>query len=110
MGFFTVTEDTTPEELRRRYRQLSREHHPDKGGNNETQAQINTEYEKALAELSTIAARNGDSKSSDRLLQLMQQHLRKMYSEMKTPLIRRYVPEKYQGLAMEVAKLIEGSL
>jgi hypothetical protein len=110
MKFFTLTEDTTPDELRRRYRQLCRKHHPDKGGDNETQAQINTEYEKALEELSAMAARKGDREKSDRLLLLMEQHLRKMYAEMKTPLIKKYVPPKYQGLALELAKLIEESL
>jgi curved DNA-binding protein CbpA len=48
MKFFTITEDTTPDALRRRYRQLCRQHHPDKGGDNETQAQINDEYERRL--------------------------------------------------------------
>jgi hypothetical protein len=57
-----------------------------------------------------MAARKGDRESSDRLMQLMEQHLRMMYAALKTPLIRKYVPEKYQGLAMEVAKLIEDSL
>ena len=110
MKFFTVIEDSTADDLRRRYRELSRRYHPDKGGDNEIMAQINDEYQKALEELSAIAASKGDRESSDRLLKLMEQHLRKMYSEMKTPLIRKYVPEKYQGLALEVAKLIEGSL
>ena len=107
MKYFTVTENTTPDELKRRYRRLCKRHHPDWGGSDEKQAEINTEYEQALEQLAEIAKRTGDRESSEMILQLMQQHLYNMYTDMKTPLIKKYVPQAYQGLAFEVAKLIE---
>ena len=105
--FFTVTEETTPEELRKQYRRLSRRHHPDKGGSNDTQAQINDQYQKALDQLSEMASRKGDHKTTNELMRLMELHLRNLYADVKEPIIRRYVPEEFQGLAFEVAKLIE---
>ena len=110
MRFFTVDEHTAPEDLQRRYRNLCKRYHPDKGGSDETQAQINEEYQKALEQLSEMASRKGDKDSSDEILRMMEQHLRNMYAEMKTPLIRKYVPAEYQGLALELVKLIEGRL
>jgi curved DNA-binding protein CbpA len=110
MKFFVVDEDTTPEDLKRRYRILCRQHHPDKGGCTETQAQINDEYQTALQQLSELAARKGDRETNRQLLQMIEQHLRSMYADMKTPLIKKYVPQQYQGLAFEVAKIIEKSI
>ena len=103
MKYFTVTGDTTPDDLRRRYRELCKLYHPDKGGDKDIQAQINAEYEQALQSLSEMATRTGNNE----LLQILEQHLKNLYSEMKTPVIKKYVPEKYQGLAMEMAKLLE---
>jgi len=74
------------------------------------QAQINDEYKQALEQLSEMAARNDDSEGYEKILQLLEQHIRKMYAELKEPIIRRYVPAQYQGLAFEVAKLIEGEV
>ena len=105
--FFTVCEDTTPESLKRRYRSLCKRYHPDRGGSDEIQAKINDEYQKALEQLSEMASRKGDHETANKLLELMKQHLRNMYADMKTPIIRRYVPAEYQGLALEFAKLIE---
>ena len=110
MQFFTVTEDTAPEDLKRQYRRLCIRYHPDKGGSNEIQAQINAEYQKTLEQLSEMASQNGDRESTEQLLRLMEQHLRKMYAELKTPVIQRYVPAQYQGLAFELAKLFEGKV
>ena len=104
MQFFSVSEDTTPEDLKRQYRRLCKKYHPDKGGSDETQKQINAEYQQALEQLSEITARNGDSEGSEQIMRLMEQHIRKMYVDMKAPLIKRYVPAKYQGLAFELVK------
>ena len=107
MRFFVIDEQTTPDELRRQYRDLCKKHHPDKGGSDDLQAQINDEYKSALEQLSEMAARNGDHDATRELLRLLELHLRKMYSELKSPIIRRYIPPQYQGLAFEVAKIIE---
>ena len=107
MRFFVIDDETTPDELRRQYRDLCKKHHPDKGGSDDMQAQINNEYREALGILSEMAARNGDHEATRELLRLLELHIRKMYSELKSPIIRRYVPTQYQGLAFEVAKIIE---
>jgi len=39
--------------------------------------------------------------------ELMERHIYNMYAEMETPVIQKFVPQEYQGLAFEVAKLIE---
>ena len=109
MKHFTVTENTTPDELKRQYRLLCMAHHPDRGGSREAQAEINAEYKKALENLAEIAKSTGDSESSEVIARLMQQHIYNMYKDMKTPIIKKYVPRKYQGLAFEVAKWIEES-
>ena len=110
MKYFTITEDTTPDDLKRRYRRLCKRYHPDKeGGSHEVQAQINAEYEQALEQLAEMARRTGDRESSLQIVRLMQQHLYNMYKDMKTPLIKKYVPMEYQGLAFEISKLIEES-
>ena len=110
MKYFTVTENTTPADLKRRYRQLCKRYHPDKGGSDDTQTEINAEYEQALARLADIASQAGDRESSRMITRLMQQHIYNMYTDMKTPIIKKYVPaefQEFQGLAFEVAKLIE---
>ncbi len=43
MNFFTNCK--TGEEAKDRYRELCKEHHPDKGGNTETMAEINKQYD-----------------------------------------------------------------
>ena len=108
--FFTVTEQTTPEDLKRRYRNLCKRYHPDRGGSDEKQAQINAEYQKALEKLSEMATQNGDTESFDQIFKIMERHarstIRAMYAELKTPMIRRYVPRKYQTIVNEMANLI----
>jgi hypothetical protein len=110
MRFFTVTDSTTPEELRRTYKRLCKRHHPDKGGSNETQALINDEYKQALQQLAEIAESEGDDTTAEELWRMLQKHLFYMYADMKTPVIQRYVPKEFQGLAFEVAKLIENRI
>ena len=110
MRFFTIDEDTTPDDLRRRYRTLCKRYHPDKGGSDKIQALINEEYKQALEQLSEMATRNDDSESFEQIMQMLQYHISKMCAELKEPIIRRYVPVKYHGLAFELAKLIEGKV
>ena len=72
MKYFTVSDATTPDELKRQYRLLCQVHHPDRGGSHEAQAQINAEYKKALERLDETAKRTGDSESSELIARLMQ--------------------------------------
>jgi curved DNA-binding protein CbpA len=110
MRFFTVTDSTTPEELRQKYKRLCKRHHPDKGGSNDTQAQINDEYKQALQQLLEIAESKGEKTKAKQLLHILETHVLKMCAEMKVPLIELYVPKEFQGLAFEVAKLIENRI
>jgi hypothetical protein len=43
--YFTFNSSTTIADVQSRYRQLCKTHHPDKGGSNAIQAEINSEYE-----------------------------------------------------------------
>jgi len=105
--FFTINESTTPESLKRRYRALSKRYHPDRGGSDDIQAQINDQYQKALKQLFVMASGKGDHETANEVKHLIVQHLRNLIADVKEPIIRRYVPEQFQGLALEVAKLIE---
>lgn len=42
----------TVEELRKRYKELLKKHHPDNGGNEETMKEINAEYDRLSAQMS----------------------------------------------------------
>lgn len=46
MNYFKET--TTPEEIKKRYRELCKQHHPDLGGDEETMKAVNDQYHKAL--------------------------------------------------------------
>jgi hypothetical protein len=46
-----IPRGTSADELARRYRELAREHHPDRGGNAATMAAINDAYQRAAAEV-----------------------------------------------------------
>lgn len=52
---------TTVEELRKRYRELLKQYHPDNGGNEETMKEINTAYDRLFARMSR--ENNSDSQS-----------------------------------------------
>jgi hypothetical protein len=46
-----IARGVSADELARRYRELAREHHPDRGGNPATMAAINDAYQRAAAEV-----------------------------------------------------------
>lgn len=50
----------TIEELRKRYRELLKTHHPDNGGSVEATQEINMEYERVYADLRRSDGRGGD--------------------------------------------------
>ena len=47
------------EELRRLYRKLLKEHHPDNGGDEETMKEINLEYDRVFSDLSRFSSDRG---------------------------------------------------
>lgn len=47
---FGVSENATPTEVKARWRQLAKEHHPDAGGTDEEFNKVRAQYEKAYAE------------------------------------------------------------
>lgn len=47
------------EELRKRYRELLKQYHPDNGGNEETMKKINLEYDRVFADLSRFSSNSG---------------------------------------------------
>ncbi len=120
MLFFTVDEHATPENLKRRYKDLCKQHHPDKGGSNEAQAQINVEYQKALQQLTAIAERKGEQITAERLLRQMEQHLHNilthvqqnetlysaLYKELKVPFMKWVIPKEYHGLVDNIFTII----
>ena len=55
----------TVEELRKRYRELLKQHHPDNGGNEETMKEINIEYDRLFAILSKESKADGESTTYD---------------------------------------------
>lgn len=59
MNFFSGV--NTVEELKKAYRKLALEHHPDRGGSDETMAAINNEYEKAAARIKAGGAKDAAS-------------------------------------------------
>lgn len=47
------------EELRKRYRELLKQFHPDNGGNEETMKEINLEYDRVFSDLSRFSSESG---------------------------------------------------
>lgn len=47
-GVLGIPRGSSKDRVTERYRELAREHHPDRGGNTETMARINVAYEEAL--------------------------------------------------------------
>ena len=56
---------TTIEELRKRYRELLKQYHPDNGGNEEIMKEINIEYDRLFAILSKESKPDGESTTYD---------------------------------------------
>ena len=56
---------TDIETLRKRYRELLKQHHPDNGGNEEIMKEINTEYDRLFAILSKENKPDGESTSEE---------------------------------------------
>lgn len=61
--YFTGTK--TVEELRKRYRELLKKHHPDNSGNEETMKEINRQYDDVFARISHENKSDGESTTYD---------------------------------------------
>ena len=55
----------TVEELRKRYRELLKQYHPDNGGNEETMKEINAEYDRLFAQMSHESKSDRESTTYD---------------------------------------------
>jgi hypothetical protein len=56
--FFTVNSDSTVDSIKKQYKKLAFQYHPDVGGDVETMKAINIEYEQALKELGKMNNKN----------------------------------------------------
>ena len=56
---------TSIEELRKRYRELLKQYHPDNGGNEETMKEINAAYAALFAQMSHESKSDGESTAND---------------------------------------------
>jgi curved DNA-binding protein CbpA len=54
---------TTPEDVKKLYRTLAMQHHPDHGGDTATMQEINAQYKRALSSLHGTSSRGEDGKS-----------------------------------------------
>lgn len=59
--WFKVSDLHTVSELRKRYRELLKQYHPDNGGNVEIMQEINTEYDAVFADLSSFEDSDGQA-------------------------------------------------
>lgn len=53
MKYFTVNSSTTVDQLKARYRDLSKQMHPDKGGSNDEFVAMSEEFQRALTMVAT---------------------------------------------------------
>ncbi len=113
MPYFTVTAQTKPDDLRRRYRALCKQHHPDRGGTAEIQAQVNIQYHQALKQLAELEQSN--QPVYDSLMMQMERHLRNitMHMQQNKSLyqtfykeIKSRIPVKYHRLLDEFVRLV----
>ena len=56
--YFTITSNSTIDDIKKQYKKLAFKYHPDVGGSNEAMQEVNAEYEKALVEVGKMHNKN----------------------------------------------------
>lgn len=119
--YFILSPDITPESLKKQYRDLSKQYHPDKPtGDHIKFAEMNVEYHSLLKDLADKADQQKDTVKYLNLTFLIEKHLQNIlahinshrslydaiFQEMKQPLISLF-PQKYHPLIEDLSLLIE---
>lgn len=119
--YFILSPGITPESLKKQYRDLSKQYHPDKPtGDHAKFAEINIEYHNLLEDLAEKAQQEEDTFKYSNLTFQIDKHLKSMishinqhqslynaiYQEIKQPLISLF-PSKYHSFIEDFALLIE---
>lgn len=73
MKHFTITPQTTVDQIKARYRELAKIHHPDKGGNAETMKTVNIEYVEALKAIASDSSRSDKTEANKLLIEMLEE-------------------------------------
>lgn len=103
LKIFGITSDQISDKiaLKRKYRQLAMQHHPDKGGSEEITKDINNAYEI----LSKTAIKNIEAKTSAQSFRDRMEKEKKMAEQLKQSLMSDFHPEIYQRYFNELSGL-----
>lgn len=119
--YFKLSPGITPESLKKQYRALSKQYHPDKPTGDHTKfAEMNVEYHNLLKDLADKANQQNNTVEYSNLTFLIEKHLQNIlfhtnhhknlynaiYHEIKQPLISLF-PQEYQPLMEDLTLLIE---
>ncbi len=106
--YFTIAPDTSPDDLKRQYRQLCQKYHPDKpGGDKDTIVQIMDDYKKALEILADRAKQENKPDEYNAITQEIERHLVSLYLKIKDPLIKQIIPAKYQDWVSRIIRMFD---
>ena len=119
--YFILSPGITPESLKKQYRALSKQYHPDKPtGDHAKFAEMNIEYHNLLNDYATKAHQSKDTVEYSNLTFQIDRHLKSiishinshkslyntLYKEIKQPLISLF-PQKYHPFLEDLTLLIE---
>ena len=120
-NYFTLYSGITPDDLKKQYRTLSKQHHPDRPtGDNTRFAEMNMEYYNLLKDFENKAQQEHDTLKYSNLSFQIERHLQNIilhinshenlynaiYQEIRQPLLSLF-PEKYHSLIEDFTLLIE---
>lgn len=119
--YFILSPGITPESLKKQYRALSKQYHPDTPTGNHTKfAEMNVEYHNLLKDLADKADQQKNTVEYSNLTFLIEKHLQNIlfhinhhrnlyntiYQEIKQPLLSLF-PQEYHSFLKDFALLIE---